>query len=136
MNAQEYARRYAAAQVTMVSREKLLLLMLEGGLKFLRLTRDALAAGDVQGFGENLSRTQAIIAELHRTLDHEVGGDISRNLARIYDFMMFHLTEANTRKSVRHVDEVIRAFAPIVDAFQQILARSAVAERPTAPAAV
>jgi flagellar protein FliS len=125
MNPQEYAKRYAAMQVTMVDRERLLLLVLEGGTKFLRLTREALAAGDVRAFGENLSRAQAIIAELHSTLDHEAGGDIARNLSRLYDFMLFHLTEANTRKSLRHVDEVIRAFTPIAEAYRQILDLSA-----------
>ena len=125
MNAQEYAKRYTTAQVTVVDRERLLLLVLEGGSKFLRLTREALAAGDVASFSENLRRAQAIIAELQSTLDHEVGGDISRNLARLYDFMLFHLTEANAQKSLRHVDDVIRVFTPIADGFGQILARPA-----------
>src|SRR4051812_15789345 len=110
MNGQEYARRYTAAQVSVVDREQLLLLVLEGAQKFLRLTRDALAAGDLPRFGENLGRAQGIIAELRGTLDHSVGGTVSRDLARLYDFMLFHLTEANARQSVRHVDDVIAAF--------------------------
>lgn len=133
MNAREYADRYAAAQVTVVDRERLLLLVLEGGGKFLRLTRDALAAGDLRGFGENLARAQAIIAELHGTLDHEVGGPLTRDLARLYDFMLFHLTEANARRSLRHVDEVIGVFTNISGGFRTVLERPA-AERP-APAA-
>jgi flagellar protein FliS len=121
MNAQEYTRRYTEAQVNMVSREQLLLLVLEGGERFLKLTRDALAAGDLPRFGENLGRAQAIIAELRGTLDHSVDGDVTHNLARLYDFMLFHLTEANARQSVRHVDEVIAAFAPIADAFRTVI---------------
>ena len=123
MNAREYAERYRAAQVTMVDREGLLLLVLEGGLKFLRLTREALAADDLRGFGENLARAQAIIAELHGTLDHTVGGPLTRDLERLYDFMLFHLTEANAHKSLRHVDEVIRVFTPIAEGFRAVLER-------------
>ena len=125
MNAQEYTQRYTAAQVGVVDREKLLLLVLEGGQKFLRLTRDALAAGDLPRFGENLRRAQAIIAELRGTLDHSVGGAVSQDLARLYDFMLFHLTEANARQSVRHVDEVIAAFTPIADGFRTIIEKPA-----------
>lgn len=124
MNAQEYTRRYAAAQVN-VDRERLLLLVLEGGLRFLRLTRAALAAGDLPRFAENLGRAQAIIAELRGTLDHAVGGTITRDLARLYDFMLFHLTEGNAQRSLRHVDEVLATFTTIADAFRTILERPA-----------
>lgn len=127
MNTQEYARRYATAQVSVVDREQLLLLVLEGGQRFLRLTREALADGDLPRFAENLGRAQAIIAELRGTLDHSVGGTITRDLARLYDFMLFHLTEANARQSVKHVDEVLTTFAPIADAFRTVLARPAAA---------
>ena len=125
MNTQEYARRYATAQVTVVDREHLLQLVFEGGRKFLRLTREALAVGDVQRFAENLARAQAIIAELQSTLDHAAGGTIARDLARLYDFMLFHLTEANAQQSLRHVDEVLVVFTSIADAYAAILTRPA-----------
>jgi flagellar protein FliS len=125
MNTQEYTRRYTEAQVNVVSREQLLLLVLEGGQRFLKLTRDALAADDLPRFAENLGRAQAIIAELRGTLDHSVGGTVTQDLARLYDFMLFHLTEANARRSVRHVDEVIAAFDPIADAFRTVITRPA-----------
>lgn len=121
MHAQEYAKRYAAAEVTVVDRERLLLLVFEGGLKFLRLTREALAAGDLHRFGENLGRATSIIAELNATLDHRAGGEIARNLGRLYEFMLFHLTEANAQRSVRHVDEVLAIFSTISDAYRTIL---------------
>jgi flagellar protein FliS len=135
MNAQDYAQRYAAAQVTVVDREQLLLLVLEGGARFLRMTRDALAAGDLRGFGETLARAQAIIAELHGTLDHEIGGTLTKDLARLYDFMLFHLTEANAKKSLRHVDEVIGVFTTVADAFRTVLARPATERAATTAAA-
>lgn len=121
MQAQQYARRYSEAQVTVVDRKRLLLLVLEGGQRFLTKTRDALAAGDLVGFAENLRKAQGIITELLSTLDHEAGGQIARDLARLYDFMLFHLTEANVKRSVRHVEDVQRVFATIADAFREII---------------
>jgi len=125
MDVQTYAHRYMAADVSVADRERLLLLVLEGGMKFLRLCRDRLAAGDVVGFTEHLARAQAIIAELSGTLDHAAGGAIATDLGRLYEFMLFHLTEANARQSVRHVDEVIRVFGTIHDAFRTVLRRGA-----------
>jgi flagellar protein FliS len=118
---QDTARRYAAAEMTGIERERLLMLLLDGGGRFLRVAREALAAGDVAGFGQALARAQAIIAELQGTLDHEAGGEIALNLHRLYDFMLFHLTEANAHGSVRHLDEVIATYDTVTDAFRQIL---------------
>lgn len=117
----ETARRYAAAEMTGIDRERLLLLLLEGGGRFLRLAREALVAGEVAALGPALARAQAIIAELQGTLDHQAGGEIARNLHRLYDFMLFHLTEANGQGSVRHLDEVIATYDTITDAFRQVL---------------
>src|SRR5690348_6497995 len=80
MDTRQYAERYKAAEVTVADPKRLLLLVFEGGTKFLRLTREALAAGDRVGFAENLRRAQAIVAELRGTLDHAAGGTIAADL--------------------------------------------------------
>ena len=121
MDVQAYAQRYVAADVSVADRERLLLLVLEGGTKFLRLARERLAAGDVVRFAEHLARAQAIIAELLGTLDHDAGGAIAGDLARLYEFMLFHLTEGNAKKSVQHLDEVERVLATVADAYHQII---------------
>ena len=121
MDTSEYARRYATADVTVTDRRRLLLLVFEGGTRFLRLAREALAGGDATAFSEHLARAQAIVAELLGTLDHEAGGAIAADLARLYEFILFHLTEANARQSLRHVDEAIVVFGIIADAYRTIL---------------
>jgi len=121
MQTTHYATRYAEAQVMSVDPKRLLLLMFEGGSRFLGLCRAALAAGEVERFGESLARAQAIISELMNTLDHRAGGQIATDLARLYEFMLFHLTEANAKRSLQHVDDVIRVFGIVADGFRQIL---------------
>lgn len=121
MQSQQYANRYTQAQVTSVDREQLLLLVLDGGLTFLRRARAGLAGGNLPEYGENLRRAQAIISELLSTLDHQAGGQIASDLARLYEFMLFHLTEGNAKKSVQHIDDVLRVFQTIADAYHQII---------------
>ena len=116
----DYASEYARAQVTSVDRTRLLLLIFDGGLAFLQRARAALTAGDLAAFGHHLGRAQAIIAELLGTLDYDAGGTIARDLSRLYDFMLVHLTEANARQSVRHVDEVLAVFGTIASAYREI----------------
>jgi flagellar protein FliS len=127
MLASSYARRYTEAQVTSVDRQRLLMLVLDGGMTFLGRAREALAQGDLARFAEANGRAQAIISELLGTLDHQAGGAVATQLARLYDFMLVHLTEANVQKSVKHVDEVITVFAVIAGAYREILERPAAA---------
>ncbi len=130
MYAAEYHRRYTEAQVTSVDRGRLLLLLFEGGLTFLGRAREGLVAGDLPRFGEQLSRAQAVIAELLGSLDYERGGEIAKELARLYDFMLYRLTEANIEKSVVALDDVLRILPIIAGAF-----RDAIEGVPVAPAA-
>lgn len=126
------SRRYTEAQVASVDRHRLLLLVFEGGMTFLGRARSALDAGDMLRFAEAISKSQAVIAELLGSLDHQQGGDIAKELARLYEFMQHHLTEANARKSVQHVDEVERVLGIIAGAYREILERPPVAAGPTA----
>ena len=121
MHEREYTNRYAAAEVTVTDREGLLLRIFAGGERFLQQARHALATGDLLTFAEKLSRSQAIIGELVGTLDHEAGGAIAANLGRLYEFMLFHLTEANAHRSIERLDEVIRIFGTIAGAYRTIL---------------
>jgi len=124
MLASQYARRYTEAQVSSVDRHRLLLLVFDGGQAFLARAREALAAGDLERFAEQNGRAQAIITELLGSLDHAAGGEIAVQLARLYDFMLLHLTEANATRSVKHVDDVLRVYGIIAGAYRDILGRT------------
>jgi flagellar secretion chaperone FliS len=111
---------YRRAEVGTADRRRLLMMMFDGALAFLGRAERDLADGALDGFAHHLGRAQAIIAELLHTLDHEAGGDIAGELARLYDFMLDHLVEANVRKSPSHVAAVRRVLGVIAGAFREI----------------
>jgi flagellar protein FliS len=117
----DYIRRYATAQITSVDQGRLLLLVLEGGQAFLGRARTALERNDVPAFVADVARMQDVLLELEQTLDHARGGDIAARLAQLYEFMIRHLARANVERSVTLVDEVLRAYDPIVDAYRQVV---------------
>ncbi len=121
MYATEYTRRYAQAEVVVSDPKRLLLLLLEGGGKFLRGARDGLAANDLPRFMYYSQKAQAVIGELLGTLDYDAGGEIAQNLARLYEFMMFHMTEGTAQRSVRHYDQVLALFDTIAGAYREVL---------------
>ncbi|MBI3039680.1 flagellar export chaperone FliS, partial [bacterium] len=54
----------------------------------------------------NLIRVQAIISELLACLDMEQGGEISKNLSRLYLFFLERLTQANLNKDLNPLDNI------------------------------
>ena len=121
ISAQSSARQYQQAQFQTVDRGQLLLMMFDGGDRFLGQAEQKLTGGDVPGFLHSLGRAQAVIAELLSTLDHQKGGEIARNLERLYRFMLDHLLEANLNKSSRHVGQVRRTLGIIGGAYREVL---------------
>ena len=112
---------YKSVQVTTTDRGRLLLLMYDGAIKFLKQARDGLEHNDIQKFCKFLSKAQAIIAELMNTLDFEKGGSIARDLDRLYDFMLFYLTEANLYRDSERITKVIGLLDTIYAAYREII---------------
>ena len=112
---------YQTVQITTTDRGRLLLMMYEGAIKFLKQARAGLEANDMTRFCRFLSKGQAIIAELMNTLDFEKGGTIARDLDRLYDFMLFYLTEANLRRDTERITRVIGLIETIYSAYKEII---------------
>jgi flagellar protein FliS len=112
---------YQAVQVTTTDRGRLLLMMYEGAIKFLKQAKAGLEDNDIAKFCRFLSKGQAIIAELMNTLDFEKGGTIARDLDRLYDFMLFYLTEANLYRDAQRIAKVISLIDTIYSAYKEII---------------
>ncbi len=121
ISAQASVRQYQQAQFQTVDRGQLLLMMFDGGERFLTQAEQKITGGDVPGFLQALGRGQAVIAELLATLDHQRGGEIAANLDRLYRFMLDHLLQANISKSGRQVGQVRRILGIIGGAYREVL---------------
>jgi len=121
-SAQHTIQTYQTAQVGTADRGEVLLLVFDGALRFLARCERCLREENLDGFIENLGRSQALITELRRTLNYEVGGAIAVDLGRLYSFCLEHLAEANFQKSPEHVATVHDLIATIADGFRTILA--------------
>ena len=123
---------YQAVQVTTTDRGRLLLMMYEGAIKFLKQAKMGLEENDIPKFCRFLSKGQAIIAELMNTLDFEKGGTIARDLDRLYDFMLFYLSEANLYRDPQRITKVIGLIDTIYSAYREIIEGKQGAEGMTA----
>jgi len=98
---------YQQAAIGTQSRGRLIVLLYDGAIKFMKLAIKEMEAGNYGAKGQYIGRAQDIINELNAVLDMEAGGEISQNLRRLYLFMNRRLWQAHTRNDPQMVREVI-----------------------------
>jgi flagellar protein FliS len=86
---------YHQTQIVTASREKILLMLYEGCIRYFKKTILAMEAKNTAEKGEMLAKAQDIIAELMNSLDHSKGGDIAKQLEGLYVFIFDESTQAN-----------------------------------------
>jgi flagellar secretion chaperone FliS len=108
---------------------ELVVMLYRGAARFLNSSIEALEARQFESAHTNLVKTQAIVTELQESLDLERGGDVARNLTRIYEYLNHRLVEANVRKDPQPAREVDRLLRELLPAWEQV-AREASANAP------
>ena len=102
---------YKSNSVNFASKDQLLLMLVEGAGKFSKIGRQAIIDKDVKKAHENIVKTQNIFYELMATLDVTKGGEWAESLMKVYEFIARRLTDANIKKDVLIMDEII----PLID---------------------
>ena len=105
-NAQNAQTVYLANKVNTASREQLLLITYDIGIKSCKGAENALETGVYDEVNKNIQKAQDVIGELMVTLRVEEGGEVAQNLMRLYDFMYLMLVEANVSKDREKISVV------------------------------
>lgn len=103
-------KKYKTTSIQSASREKILLMLYEGAIKFVKLAILAIEKDNVKDKCENIGRAYDIVLELNNTLDHKIGGDVAVRLEQLYQFMIEQLIAANTKndiESLRNVQKLL-----------------------------
>ncbi len=109
---------YTENEILTAEPEKLVLLMYDGAVKFIRQAKAAVREGRVEDAHTAILRSYAIIAELQATLDKEKGGEIAAGLDKSYDFMLNHLREADMKKDEKLLAEVENLLTPLAETWK------------------
>jgi len=103
---------YQAGQVGCADPVRIVILLYEGAIRFLRHAEQRFQ--DPATRGQALGCAHRIITELLTSLDHQEGGEIARNLDGLYRFSLDAITRAN-------VDADPATLAPVIDVLTQLL---------------
>ncbi|MDR1132737.1 MAG: flagellar export chaperone FliS [Synergistaceae bacterium] len=106
---------YRVNQIQMASKEQLLIITYDIGIRSCAAAEKAIESQDAEQVNINLQRAQSVVRELMVTLNLEQGGEVAASLLRLYDFMYYQLVEANVKqdaavvKTVRSMMEELKA---------------------------
>ena len=114
---------YKANSVNFASKEQLLLMLVDGAVKFAKIARQAIEDKDIQKAHNNIIKTEDIFTELRITLDTSAG-KWAEDMFEIYGFINQKLFEANIKKSVEIMDEILPLIEEIRDIWYEAEKRS------------
>ena len=103
-------KKYFETQVKTASREQLLLMLFDGGIRFARMGKENLRNGEHSRAFESLRKSQRIVMEILCALDKSIGAELYDNLTRLYKFIYLRLAQASLRRSETLVDEALEIY--------------------------
>jgi flagellar protein FliS len=116
---------YQATQIATATKEQLLLILYDIGIRSCRTAFSALEKGGKErNYGlanTEILRAQDVIRELMITLNTDKGGEMARSLMRLYDFMYQQLVSANVKKEAKHVGTVLSMLEDLKETWEEAL---------------
>jgi flagellar protein FliS len=118
---------YQATQIATATKEQLLLILYDVGIRACRIALAALDNdGKAQDYGlanKEIVRAQEVIRELMVTLNTEKGGKMAHALMQLYDYMYQQLVTANIRKEAKNVAFVLSMLEELKETWEEALVK-------------
>lgn len=109
---------YKQNAVNMASSQQLLLMLLDGAVKYTKIARMAILNKDIAKAHKELVRVQDIFLELMITMDKNT--KYMEDLYNLYDFIKNELAKANMKKDVKIIDEILPIIEEIRDMWYEV----------------
>ncbi|MGL6104488.1 flagellar export chaperone FliS [Romboutsia sp.] len=119
MNATNPYNTYKQNSVNTASKSQLLLMLLDGAVKYTKIARMAILEKDIARAHKELVRVQDIFLELMITMDKSAGSYME-DMYNLYDFIKSELSRANIRKDVQIIDNVLPLIEEVRDLWHEV----------------
>lgn len=118
------AATYQRNAILTASPEKLVKLLYDGAIKNLEKSRvgleDTKTARSPE-VGQSIGRAIGILGELRASLDHAAGGEISRNLDRLYEYSLDQLSQANLTRTPNGVNNALQVVRTLKEGWDGVI---------------
>ncbi len=99
---------------------ELVRLLYQAGMSAVRDARRHLAEGAIMERARSITRAGRILRELETSLDYERGGQISKTLGQLYEYMQRRLVEANFKQSDEPLAEVLGLLTTLLEGWSEV----------------
>jgi flagellar secretion chaperone FliS len=124
------AEAYRQTEARSRSPLELVVMLYDGALRFMAEAIAADGANQMRQRGQAISRALAIIGELQGTLNVKEGGDIAKELDRLYGYMQSRLLDVTMKKDKGGLAEVQKLLTTLRDAWTQIASQAPAGQAP------
>ncbi|MEZ7892849.1 MAG: flagellar export chaperone FliS [Candidatus Wallbacteria bacterium] len=135
MQPNNFQNKYLETQVQTASPVQLINMLYDGAVKFAHLAIAGIRENDIAKKTTNIIKVEKIIIELRNSLNFNQGGEIAKNLDKIYDYMYTTLMDANDQNDTSKIESVIKEILIIKDGWQAVLRDYATGFNKQAPSA-
>lgn len=112
------AKAYHKTSIETASKEKILLMLYEACIRHLKRCKLAMEQKNYAEKGMALGKAQDIINELSNSLNHEVGGDLSKQLEGLYLHMFQETTKANIENDPKKIEHCIKLMETLYEGWK------------------
>lgn len=111
---------YKNNQILDANQGKLILMMYDGAIQFITRAKNKLENNDLGGMGLYLTKAERVISELSNCLKKKEGGDISKSLENLYNFIIKELLLTQVKKDPAVLGRVISILGTLREAWHEI----------------
>lgn len=120
MDASQRYSEYHNNSISTSSQGRLVMMMYEGAIRFVTMAITCMDKKDVSGQGINIQKTYDIVNELSLALNMDEGGEVSRKLDNLYQFILKQLTQANIQSDKKALESVLKILSTLEEGWDQV----------------
>ncbi|MGG2467855.1 flagellar export chaperone FliS [Paraclostridium bifermentans] len=109
---------YKQNSVNTASKEQLLLMLVDGAVKYTKIARLAILDRNIERAHKELVRVQDIFLELMITMDRS--SKAMDDLYQLYEYIKNELAKANIKKDIKIIDEVLPLIEEVRDMWHEV----------------
>ena len=117
------SKQYKQMSVKTANRGQILIMLYEAAIQNVKKATIAIEGKNFSKKGAAIGKAHDIINELLNTLDFEAGGNIARDLERLYNFIIEQLVQANVENSIEKLQSIQRILETLLGAWKEAVSQ-------------
>ena len=117
----QYVKQYQKSSIETASREQILIMLYDGAIQFLNKAKIAMENKEHEAIHNNLIGAQNIIQEFINSMDREVAPQLAENLISLYEYFLRRLVQANMKRQIEPIDEVLKYLKSLKATWEQAI---------------